>query len=95
MSKLAIITGAGQGIGEGIAHRLVKDGYAIAVADINDETAAKVAVDLTSEGYQAKAYHVDVAHRMRSLHSLKTQLQISVILHCTLTMLESPLLIVL
>lgn len=62
-AKLAIITGAGQGIGEGIAHRLAKDGYSIAVADINDETAPKVAADLVAEGYQAKAYHVDVAHR--------------------------------
>ncbi|WP_436669771.1 acetoin reductase [Lactiplantibacillus plantarum] len=63
MSKLAIITGAGQGIGEGIARRLVRDGYAIAVADINDKAATKVAADLISENYQAKAYHVDVAHR--------------------------------
>jgi len=63
MAKLAIVTGSGQGIGEGIAHRLAKDGYAIAVADINDTTAAKVAQDLQNEGYSAKAYHVDVAHR--------------------------------
>lgn len=34
MTKLAIVTGAGQGIGKGIAERLVKDGYAIAVADV-------------------------------------------------------------
>lgn len=63
MSKLAIITGAGQGIGEGIAHRLAKEGYAIAVADINDVTANQVAQDLQQEGFEAKAYHVDVAHR--------------------------------
>lgn len=63
MSKLAIVTGAGQGIGEGIARRLVQDDYAIAVADINDETAQKVAADLTAQGYQARAYHVDVAQR--------------------------------
>ena len=35
MGKLAIVTGAGQGIGEAIAYRLAKDGYAVAVADIN------------------------------------------------------------
>lgn len=33
MSKTAIITGAGQGIGEGIAYQLAQDGYAIAAAD--------------------------------------------------------------
>jgi len=63
MSKLAIITGAGQGIGAGIAQRLAKAGYAIAVADINDTTAAKVAQALQNEHYPAKAYHVDVAQR--------------------------------
>ena len=63
MSKLAIITGAGQGIGEGIAHRLAKAGYAIAVADINQSTATKVAQDLQAAGYSAKPYLVDVANR--------------------------------
>lgn len=63
MSKLAIITGAGQGIGEGIAHRLAKAGYAIAVADINQSTATKVAQDLQTDGYSAKPYLVDVANR--------------------------------
>lgn len=32
MTKLAILTGAGQGIGESIAFRLAKDGFAIGVA---------------------------------------------------------------
>ncbi|MHA8111128.1 acetoin reductase [Lactobacillaceae bacterium Melli_B4] len=63
MTKVAVITGAGQGIGEAIAHRLAKDGYAIAVADINEKTANQVADDLKREGYQAKAYVVDVADR--------------------------------
>jgi meso-butanediol dehydrogenase/(S,S)-butanediol dehydrogenase/diacetyl reductase len=34
-SKVAIVTGAGQGIGRAIAHRLARDGFAIAVVDIN------------------------------------------------------------
>ncbi len=63
MTKLAIVTGAGQGIGEGIAHRLAKDGFAIAVADINGETADKVTSDLNQAGYKAKSYHLDVADR--------------------------------
>ncbi|MCC7666839.1 acetoin reductase [Liquorilactobacillus satsumensis] len=63
MTKLAIVTGAGQGIGEAIAVRLAHDGYALAVADINLETAEKVAQKLSSAGYTAKAYYVDVAKR--------------------------------
>ncbi|MFT8837414.1 acetoin reductase [Liquorilactobacillus satsumensis] len=63
MTKLAIVTGAGQGIGEAIAVRLAHDGYALAVADINLETAEKVAQKLSSAGYTAKTYYVDVAKR--------------------------------
>ncbi|WP_137596801.1 acetoin reductase [Paucilactobacillus kaifaensis] len=63
MSKVAIITGAGQGIGEGVAYRLAQDGFSIAVADINAQTSSKVAEKLRNDGYQAKAYQLDVAHR--------------------------------
>lgn len=63
MSKTAIITGAGQGIGEAAAYRLAQDGFAIAVADINEKTAPKVAQNLREQGYQAQAYIVDVADR--------------------------------
>ncbi len=54
MAKLAIVTGAGQGIGEGIAYRLAQDGFAIAVADINIKTATAVAQKLNDAGHQAK-----------------------------------------
>lgn len=63
MGKLAIVTGAGQGIGEAIAYRLAKDGYAVAVADINQETADKVTATINKTGGQAKAYYLDVARR--------------------------------
>lgn len=61
--KTAIITGAGQGIGEGIAYRLAKSNYAIAVVDINLKTAVKVADAIVKSGHTAKAYQVDVADR--------------------------------
>ena len=63
MTKVAVVTGAGQGIGEGIAKRLAKDGFAIAVADINHETADRVAENLRNNGFEAKAYYLDVANR--------------------------------
>lgn len=63
MTKLAIVTGAGQGIGEAVAHRLAKEGYVVGVADINATTSDQVAQDLKDEGYEAKAYQLDVAHR--------------------------------
>ncbi|MFT8400650.1 MAG: acetoin reductase [Lentilactobacillus diolivorans] len=72
MSKLAIITGAGQGIGKGIAQRLAKDGYSIAVADINSDTAAQVAKDLKLAGYSAKSYQLDVANREDMFNLVKS-----------------------
>src|SRR5699024_2936142 len=63
MGQTAIITGAGQGIGEAAAYRLANDGFNIAVADINEETVTQVAQNLRDQGFQAQAYVLDVADR--------------------------------
>ena len=41
--KVAIVTGAGQGIGEAYAHRFAKEGARVVVADVNAEKGAAVA----------------------------------------------------
>lgn len=51
MGQTAIITGAGQGIGEAAAYRLANDGFNIAVADINEETVTQVAQNLRDQGF--------------------------------------------
>ena len=38
--KVAIVTGAGQGIGKGVALRLAREGAAVVVAEYNADTAA-------------------------------------------------------
>lgn len=45
MQKVALVTGAAQGIGKAIALRLVKDGFAVAIADYNDTAAKAVAAE--------------------------------------------------
>lgn len=61
--KVAFITGAGQGIGKAIAERLSKDGFAVAIADFNFETATKVAEDIQAKGGKTFAVKVDVSDR--------------------------------
>ena len=63
MKKVALVTGAGQGIGKAIALRLVKDGFAVAIADYNDATAQAVADEINRGGGQALAVKVDVSKR--------------------------------
>ncbi len=59
--EVAIVTGAGQGIGEAIAHTLAKEGASIAVADINIRAASKVADEIKSQGGKAEPIEVDVS----------------------------------
>ncbi|MCL2892779.1 (S)-acetoin forming diacetyl reductase [Brenneria tiliae] len=61
--KVALVTGAGQGIGRAIALRLAKDGFAIAVVDYNMDTARNVAQEIEQAGGQAIALKADVADR--------------------------------
>ncbi|GAK47537.1 short-chain alcohol dehydrogenase [Secundilactobacillus oryzae JCM 18671] len=60
MARVAIVTGGGQGIGEGIAKQLAADGLTVAVADLNRVNAEKVAAEL---GGEAKGYFVDVSKK--------------------------------
>ena len=61
--KVALVTGAGQGIGRAIALRLAKEGFAIAVVDFNAETAKKVAEEINHAGGKAIAHVADVSNR--------------------------------
>ncbi|MEV5603435.1 bifunctional aldolase/short-chain dehydrogenase [Streptomyces sp. NPDC052299] len=45
-TRVALVTGAGSGIGKAIAHRLVAEGACVVVADLNGENAAAVAEEL-------------------------------------------------
>lgn len=56
--KVAIITGAASGFGEGIAREYVRQGAKVIVADLNEDAAQRVAAEL---GDQARAFTVDVS----------------------------------
>ncbi|MGZ4210889.1 MAG: SDR family NAD(P)-dependent oxidoreductase [Actinomycetota bacterium] len=59
--KVAIVTGAGQGLGRAYSIRFAAEGAKVAVADINDANAEQVAKEIEATGAEAMAVHVDVA----------------------------------
>ena len=69
--KVAIITGAAQGIGEGIANLFAREGASLVLADLNVDRAREVATLLSSSGAfgQIVARRCDVAHASQ-VHAL-------------------------
>jgi acetoin reductase-like protein len=57
---VALVTGAGQGIGRAIALRLARDGFDVAVLDVNRETARAVADEVEGLGRRALTLAVDL-----------------------------------
>jgi NAD(P)-dependent dehydrogenase (short-subunit alcohol dehydrogenase family) len=54
------VTGAGNGLGRGIANRLASEGAAVVVADVDGDAAARVAAEIGDAGWQACAVAADV-----------------------------------
>ncbi len=59
--KVAIVTGAGSGIGKATAELIAAEGGAVTVADLRSDTAEAVAAGITDAGGRARAQVVDVA----------------------------------
>ena len=59
-NQVAIVTGAGQGIGRGIALRLARDGMHVVVADLKAEQAESVAAEIRALGVKSVAFVMDV-----------------------------------
>ena len=61
--KVAIVTGAGKGIGRGIAHCLAEEGADIVINALHQETAGKVADEVKALGRKSLAVAADVTKK--------------------------------
>ncbi len=59
--KVALVTGAASGFGEGIAKRFAAEGAALVIADINDQGGRRVEREIAATGARAHYVHADVA----------------------------------
>jgi 3-oxoacyl-[acyl-carrier protein] reductase len=65
--RVAVVTGAAQGIGKAYAEALAACGAAVAVTDLNDAGAKEVAAGIVDSGGRAEAIAVDVSDRESTL----------------------------
>ncbi len=61
-NKVAIVTGAGMGIGREIALSYASEGAKVVVADINEKAGNEVVAELTKKGYEAIFIKVNTAN---------------------------------
>ena len=70
--KVAIVTGAGQGLGQSIALTLAEAGANVAVNDLNPDRAERTAVQIRNQGGQALAVAADISNKFQCVHLVET-----------------------
>lgn len=60
IGKVALVTGGGRGLGEAICRTLGSAGIIVLVADIREELAEKVALEIQADGGKAEALRLDI-----------------------------------
>lgn len=94
--KTAVVTGAGRGIGKGVADLLSSAGANVVVADILAQNAETVAAEIKGEGGSALAVTVDISDESavkRMYEATRRQFQsVDILVHCAAIFPKYPLL---
>jgi 3-oxoacyl-[acyl-carrier protein] reductase len=95
-NKVAIVTGAAQGLGQAIALTLAREGAKIVVGDINLEKAKEVVEEIRAQGEDAIAVKVDVSQKQNVERMVNAAIskfgQIDILVNCAGICSLSPIL---
>jgi 2-hydroxycyclohexanecarboxyl-CoA dehydrogenase len=72
--KVVIVTGAAGGIGTAICKRFGEEGSTVALFDLNEVGAARVAAEIEAAGGKARAYRVDITDH-EGVHAAVAQVE--------------------
>jgi 2-keto-3-deoxy-L-fuconate dehydrogenase len=82
--RLAVITGAGSGIGRAIARKFAANGASVCLLDINPAQAEMVAAEITGTGGTASAHECDVSDRVSvgsTFHAVLQQSRVHILVN--------------
>jgi len=71
-NKVAIVTGAGRGIGAATAQTLAAAGARVAVNDLNPDRAEKIAAGIRKTGGEAVGISADISNKFQCVHLIET-----------------------